>query len=147
MCLYLYGTDSTNPERLFKGRQTITCYKVLETAQTIPLFTDSSRFIWQSNTYPSEYPFVGVKKSNRTIKHLYDNEKMLCIVNRGIHVYTNLEAAESILDAENYPNEFVIPVICQKEDFVAYDIMRREAVFMKVRIHKRAHSFKGVKLS
>jgi hypothetical protein len=144
MCLYFVdSTDSTNPERLFKGRQTITCYKVLETALT----PASLRFIWQSNTYPSEYPFIGVKKSNRISKELNDDEKVVGIVNRGIHVYIDFENAKSSLDLQYYPNEFVIPVICQKEDFVACDLGRNEAVFTKVRIHKRAHSFKGVKLS
>lgn len=134
MCLYVHSFDS---EKLFGNKKTITCYKIL--------MVDEDTFI--SPFYKFSWPKKGVVKSDRKEMCKYDieEEQESLLVCKGIHVYTSLN--EAIRDIWSYPqrNTFVIiPVICERQDFVAIgnsnhstEISMSEAVFNKVRIHKR----------
>ena len=124
MCLVLRdGHDDI--ESLFKGRQTITCYKYLRKC------IDGS---YVSPFYETPYPFVGVVKSNRLSTQINIIEKGFASINLGIHVYTSRKEAENMCNLE----EGIVPVLCERKDFVALNKPWNEAVFTKVRIHKRA---------
>ena len=123
MCLVLReGYDDI--ELLFKGRQTITCYKYLRKC------VDGS---YVSPFYKTTYPFVGVVKSNRTSTKVYESEIDFSCIDYGIHVYASRQMAKIMSDLRE-----VVPVLCERKDFVALNKEWREAVFTKVRIHKRA---------
>jgi hypothetical protein len=124
MCLIL-RKGYNDIESLFNGRQTITCYKYLRKC-----FDDS----YVSPFYGTIYPFVGMVKSNRESVQLSHTEKYYSSIEYGIHVYTSRKTAEIMCGLD----EVVVPVLCERKDFVALNKQWDEAVFTKVRIHKRA---------
>lgn len=138
MCFYIpdgeeyYSFDL--PSSLFKGRKTITCYKVLYRNDIEGYYSP-----YQLTTYPKS----GVVKSDRITKRLIGLERRYGIT-KGIHVYTDLKEAQHMAI---YTSRVVIPVICESKDFVAYNSSTKEAVFMKVRIHNRAKDMKNFKRS
>ena len=128
MCLYY---DYVDASILFKSRQLITCYKVLEVENDE----------WKSPCYYKIYPKCGVVKSNRGHEtSLLPSESQYGIVRHGIHVYTSLSAAIS----DTWKYDIIVPVLCHINDFVAGDYIKEEAVFTKIRIHKRAQQYRYV---
>jgi hypothetical protein len=141
MCTYY---DNCDTSRLFGERKLITCYKVLKISKGLDSegyqepYTNKGD--WLSPCYPIVYPKIGVVRSNRQDKDITSNEfynKQIC---RGVHVYTSLD--EAIKQA--WVGDIIVPVLCHIDDFVGEDIKQSVAVFMKIRIHKRAQQFKYV---
>jgi hypothetical protein len=131
MCLRI---SSTNPQDLFGGKKLITCYKLMDISVD-GLITPF---------YPTVYPKKGVVKSDRPTKELTEDEKESNHVHKGIHVYVHLKDALS----HRISGDVVLPVLCHVNDFVAHQQKTyyhpKEAVFTKIRIHKRAAKFKYV---
>jgi hypothetical protein len=134
MCFYIpQGAEYHSfdlPTSLFGGKKTITCYKVLNGYESGKYYSPYRR---------QSYPAKGIIKSDRITKKVCAYERVSGIRN-GIHVYTDLETAKTHTDWSF--NRVIIPVICESKDFVAHNSTMKEAVFMKVRIHKRAKNMR-----
>lgn len=124
MCLVL-SYDYDDVESLFNGKKTITCYKFLRKCRVRG---------YVSPFYDAVDPNVGVVKSNRVSTQLTPRELAFNTIDFGIHVYTSKKTAERFCNVD----EVVVPVLCERKDFVAINHRYKEAVFTKIRIHKRA---------
>jgi hypothetical protein len=137
MCFYIPQCEEYHsfdlPTSLFGGKKTMTCYKVLNKYESIGYYSPY-RYV--------AYPESGIVKSDRITKKVCGYERGGGIRN-GIHVYTDLETAK--IHADWSFNRVIIPVICESKDFVAYNGAMKEAVFMKVRVHKRAKNMRSFK--
>ncbi len=137
MCLNLGSPHHRFEEKLSQSTGTIECWKILRSRIS---------WKWRSNRLPSQKevqihsPYMGgawltgITKSNRRSTSITRREKKQHEVDKGIHVYCSRQAAQSRLACTG--DSLVVCVLVRKKDFVASDMLRKEAVFTKVRLSK-----------
>jgi len=137
MCL-VYNKEATEKlQKEYNGRKTLTAYKIYEVkdAKLLP--------IYYGITIPLKH---GKIISSRTVQEAGKDEDDNTIedvfyVNRGIHVFLlKTEANEAIKwYYKQYGKYVIVPVTCYLSDLCGVNGVLNEAVFMSVRLSKKAY--------
>jgi hypothetical protein len=136
MCLYSNEKGTKRfKERLDRNDGYVTCYKVYTADKQKKILSS----IFSPNLKGGIIKGYGNVISTRKKASMTAVEKKIETVNKGIHVYSTKEAAQSQVQY-NY-KAVVVPVKCRKQHFVAAshpsDSYWLEAVFTQVEITKR----------
>jgi len=137
MCLYMYREwknlkpqkpqihppKSTFRRRLRRSKKVL-CWK---------LYCKENAYL-KSPFFSIDITKPGKIVSNRKSTKLNKMSERYSAVHRGIHVFLDKKVAKSNV----WGNRVLVPVWCDKKDFVAESSNRQEAVFTKVTITKHA---------